>query len=104
METIYYLGGLVVLVLGFTLSRLRQRPQRPRANRTVRSFETKRGFMGLFARKFPESDTVHRPHIDANGNLMCFALGSKPSPSPIGQAGMVVTANLPQQKRLERFQ
>lgn len=32
---------------------------------------------------------------------MCFALGSKPQPSPIGQAGMVVKANLPQQKSPE---
>jgi|CXWL01.1.fsa_nt_gi hypothetical protein len=53
------LGGLVALVLGFLLYRLRQRSQRPPSN------------------------LVHRPHIDAEGNLMCFALGRRPPAPPI---------------------
>ena len=58
MVDILYLGGLVVLVLGFLLYRLRQR------------------------RKWPQANLIFRSHIDASGNFMCFALSKRLPATP----------------------
>lgn len=53
------LGGLIAVALGFSHYLQRQRRHRP------------------------PSTVICRPHLNASGNLMCFALGRRPSAPPI---------------------